>query len=150
MTLPLPLKDVHPGLAPAWWPPAPGWWMLGGCVLLVAAGAWWWAHARRRRRAAILGVFDDTVAAAGSPAQQVAAVSQLLRRAARRKDPLADRLQGDDWLRFLDDGMATPCFERGAGALLREGAFRQDTDAAAASALCVVARQRYATWMLGK
>ena len=49
-------------------------------------------------------------------------MSDLLRRAARRKDPLADRLQGDDWLRFLDQGMTPPCFEHGPGALLREGA----------------------------
>ena len=72
-------------------------------------------------------------------------MSDLLRRAARRKDPLADRLQGDDWLRFLDQG-----FEHGPGALLREGAFRRDTDAAAARALRSVARQRYLSWMLGK
>lgn len=150
MNLPLPLKDVHPGLAPAWWPPAPGWWLLAGIVVLVGGVACWWMRRRRQRRAAILRLFDDTVAAAGSPAQQVAAMSDLLRRAARRKDPLADRLQGDDWLRFLDRGMTPPCFESGPGALLREGAFRRDTDEAATRALRVVARQRYLAWMLGK
>jgi len=84
MNLPLPLKDVHPGLAPAWWPPAPGWWWLTGAVALVAAAAWWWRRRRRQRRAAILRLFEYTVDAAGSPAQQVAAMSDLLRRAARR------------------------------------------------------------------
>ena len=150
MNLPLPLKDVHPGLAPAWWPPAPGWWLLAGLLLLVAGGAWWWLRRRRARRAAILRLFEDTVDAPGTPAQQVAAMSDLLRRAARRRDPLADRLQGEDWLRFLDHGMTPPCFEQGPGALLRDGAFRRDTDAAAARALRTVARQRYLGWMLGK
>jgi len=150
LSLPLPLKDVHPGPTPAWWPPAPGWWLLGGILLLVAGGAWWWLRRRRRRRAAILRLFEDSVNGAGSPAQQVAVMSDLLRRAARRKDALADRLQGDDWLRFLDQGMSPPVFEHGPGALLRDGAFRRDTDAAAAGALRSVARQRYLTWMLGK
>ena len=150
MNLPLPLKDVHPGLAPAWWPPAPGWWLLAGLLLLVAGGSWWWLRRRRARRAAILRLFEDTVEAADSPAQQVAAMSDLLRRAARRKDPLADRLQGDDWLRFLDRGMTTPSFEHGPGALLLDGAFRRDTDAGAAHALRAVARERYLAWMLGR
>ena len=150
MNLPLPLKDVHPGLAPSWWPPAPGWWMVAAGGLLVAAGAWWWLRRRRMRRVAILQLFEQAVDAAGSPAQQVAAMSDLLRRAARRKDPLADRLQGDDWLRFLDQGMTPPCFEHGPGALLREGAFRRDVDEGAVRALRTVARQRYLTWMLGK
>ena len=150
MNLPLPLKDVHPGLAPSWWPPAPGWWMVAAGGLLVAAGAWWWLRRRRMRRAAILQLFEDAVDAAGSPAQQVAAMSDLLRRAARRRDPQADRLQGDDWLRFLDQDMSPPCFEHGPGALLRDGAFRRDVDEGAARALRTVARQRYVTWMLGK
>ena len=150
MSLPLPLKDVHPGLAPAWWPPAPGWWLLAGLVLLITGAAWWWLRRRRQRRAAILRLFEDTVDAAGSPAQQVAAMSDLLRRAARRKDPLADRLQGDDWLRFLDRGMTPPSFEHGPGALLLDGAFRRDTDAGAARALRAVARERYLDWMLGR
>jgi hypothetical protein len=150
LSLSLPLKDVHPGVPPSWWPPAPGWWILVGIAILVVAGAWWWHRRRRLRRAAILRLFEETVDAAGSPAQQVAAMSDLLRRAARRKDPQADRLQGDDWLRFLDRGMTPPCFEHGPGALLLDGAFRRDTDAGAARALRGVARVRYLTWMLGE
>lgn len=149
MNLPLPLKDVHPGSAPSWWPPAPGWWMVAAALLVSGFAIRWWLRRQRRRRDAILQLFEDTVDAAGSPAQQVAAMSDLLRRAARRKDPLADRLQGDDWLRFLDQGMTPQCFEHGPGALLREGAFRRDVDEGAARALRTVARQRYLTWMLG-
>lgn len=150
MTLPLPLKDVHPGLAPPWWPPAPGWWVVAALLLLAGVVLRWSLRRRRQRRAAILRLFDDAVDAAASPAQQVAAMSDLLRRAARRWDPQADRLQGDDWLRFLDHGMVPPCFEHGPGALLREGAFRRDVDEGAVRALRTVARQRYLAWMLGK
>jgi len=46
--------------------------------------------------------------------------------------------------------MTPPSFEHGPGALLRDGAFRRDTDAASALALRSVARQRYLAWMLGK
>ncbi|GHC00168.1 hypothetical protein GCM10010080_11560 [Thermomonas carbonis] len=124
--------------------------MVAVGMLLIGSAIWWWLRRRRLRRAAILQLFEDTVDAATSPPQQVAAMSDLLRRAARRKDPLADRLQGEDWLRFLDQGMTPPCFEHGPGALLREGAFRRDVDEGAARALRTVARQRYVTWMLGK
>ena len=95
-------------------------------------------------------MFDAAIAGAPTPQAQVAAMSDLLRRAARRKDPSAVRLQGDDWLRFLDGGLSPPCFEHGPGALLRDGAFRRDVDEGAARALRTVARQRYVTWMLGK
>ena len=46
--------------------------------------------------------------------------------------------------------MTTPSFEHGPGALLRDGAFRRDTDAGAARALRTVARERYLSWMLGR
>ena len=105
MNAPLPLRDVHEGIAPAWWPPAPGWWMV--MVAIIAIGAWFgWLRLRaRRRRDAVLCLFDDTVDRAGTPSQQVAAMSELLRRAARRKHAHADTLQGEAWLRVLDDGL---------------------------------------------
>lgn len=143
----LPLKDVHPGLAPAWWPPAPGWWLLCAVVLLVAFGLWRWLHARRRRVDALARYYDDALTQAATPVAQIAAISDLLRRAARRIDPQADRLEGDDWLRFLDAGLKQPAFLHGPGALLRDGAYRPDADPAAVDALRVMARRRYLDWM---
>ena len=143
------LRDVHPGVAPSWWPPAPGWWLLAAAVLLAGFAVWWWLRRRRARRATILRLFDDAVAAADTPAQQVAAISELLRRAARRKDPAADRLQGDAWLQWLDAGMPAPVFSEGVGALLRDGAFRRDIDPAEVEALRDIARVRYLAWMGG-
>lgn len=143
----LPLKDVHPGLAPAWWPPAPGWWMLLSALLLLLVGIGLWLYFRRRRINAVSRYFDDALARAETPIAKIAAMSELLRRAARGIDPQADRLQGDDWLRFLDAGSKRPAFLDGPGALLRDGAFRPEADPADVEALRVVARQRYLDWM---
>ena len=145
----LPLKDVHPGLAPAWWPPAPGWWMVLFALLVLVVGIGVWLGARRRRVNAQLRYFDDALARATTPVEKIAAISELLRRAARRVDPRADRLQGDDWLRFLDAGWKQSAFLRGPGALLRDGAFRPEADPAEVEALRVVARRRYLVWMRG-
>lgn len=143
----LPLRDVHPGVAPPWWPPAPGWWLvLAALVVVGAALAWWWRR-RAARRTAILRLFDARLADAQTPPEQVAAMSELLRRAARRKDPEADRLQGEDWLRFLDDGGKRSGFSVGAGRLLLDGPFRPDADEADVEALRRLARERYLDWM---
>ncbi len=143
----LQLKDVHPGIAPDWWPPAPGWWLLLGIVLLLALwlGRWWLRRQRRRRELA--RYFDEALAQAATPTAQIAAMSALLRRAARRIDPDADRLQGEAWLVFLDAGLKPPAFLHGPGALLVDGAFRPAANPAAVEALRVVARRRYLQWM---
>lgn len=148
--LQLQLHDVHPGIAPGWWPPAPGWWMLAAVVLLAVLmlAMWWWR--RHRHHTAVLRLFDDAVDRAQTPAQQVAAMSELLRRAARRLDPAADRMQGEAWLRLLDTGLADQPFLTGAGALLLDGGFRADVAQADAAALRAVARQRYLSWMQRK
>ena len=143
----LQLKDVHPGIAPDWWPPAPGWWLLLGIVLLLALwlGRRWLRRQRRRRELA--RYFDEALALAATPTAQIAAMSALLRRAARRIDPDADRLQGEAWLAFLDTGLKPPAFLHGPGALLLDGAFRPAADPAAVEALRAVARRRYLQWM---
>ena len=76
-------------------------------------------------------------------------MSELLRRAARRKDASADTLEGEAWLRFLDQGLSQPAFVAGAGALLRDGGFRADVAPHETKALRAVARQRYLDWMQG-
>ena len=148
MNTPLPLKPMHPGVSPGWWPPAPGWWLVAVVVLVLGVGVALWLRRKAQRRAAAARIFDQALAAATSPLEQVAAVSQLLRRAARKLDPTADRLQGEAWLRFLDAGLTPPVFQAGLGELLVEGAFRPQVDAEAAQVLCVVARRRYLDWML--
>lgn len=141
------LRDIHTPAAPPWWPPAPGWWMVVGVVVFAAAGlAWWYVRLRRRERA-VARLFDEALARAATPGERVAAMSELLRRAARRVDPSADRLQGGDWLRFLDQGLPQPVFANGAGALLGDGAFRRDVPHDEVEALRGPARARFVEWM---
>lgn len=146
----LPLRDVHPGIAPGWWPPAPGWWMLLAVVLIIAGLLAWRSARSRRRRAAILHLFDAAVESADTPSQQVAAMSELLRRAARRTHPGADTLEGGDWLELLDNGMPQAVFSAGAGALLLEGGYRADVSVQEVAALRALAEQRYLLWMQAK
>lgn len=161
------LRDIHQPVAPPWWPPAPGWWLVAA-VLLLAIATWAWVVARRRKRKrAIAAIFDQALAAADTPSAQVAAMSGLLRRAARRRDPLADRLHGDAWLQFLDGPDAQsgkrrggkpvakpravpPGFSQGPGRLLLDGGFRREVDADQVAALRAMVRARFLAWMAGK
>ncbi|MDQ3039049.1 MAG: DUF4381 domain-containing protein [Pseudomonadota bacterium] len=150
MTVSLPLRDVHSGIAPSWWPPAPGWWMVAAVVILIAAGIAWWRWRKSRHQNAILQLFNGALDRAETPSQQVAAMSELLRRAARRHNPAADRLEGDAWLQFLDDDEPGEPFSKGAGALLLEGGFRADVQEREVAVLRTLAQQRYLTWMRKK
>jgi len=144
------LRDIHASAAPPWWPPAPGWWLLVASVLAILVGLAAWRVLRARRRRRIARLFDDSVAAAATPVDEVAAISALLRRAARRRDPRADRLQGDAWLDFLDAGAGSPRFGGDVGALLRDGGFRPSADAEAVAMLRAAARDRFLEWMGGR
>lgn len=137
------LRDIHQPPPPGWWPPAPGWWILAAIVLAIGMAAVWFAARRKRRQRAIVALFDETIEQAQTSTARVAAMSELLRRAARRRDPGADRLQGDDWLRFLDGDRGPSEFSQGAGRLLLDGGYRRDVDAAQLAALQPLARRRY-------
>ncbi len=149
------LRDIHQPAAQPWWPPAPGWWLLLAVVLVVAALATAWGLRRRRRRVAAARLFDQRSAAAQTPAARIAVISELLRRAARIGDPLADRLQGDAWLEFLDGdrSRASPAhrpFSQGPGRVLLEGGFRRVMDADDADTLLPIARKRYLELMAAR
>lgn len=147
------LRDIHLPSSPSWWPPAPGWWAVAAALLAVMVAIAWWRGRVRRRREAIGRMFDQHVDTAPTSALQVAAMSDLLRRASRRRDPLADRLSGEEWLRFLDPvpprkGKPPPkSFSEGAGRLLLDGGFRRDVDTADVEALRRIARERFLQWM---
>jgi len=137
------LRDIHQPPAPGWWPPAPGWWMLALLLLAAIALLYWLAARRKRRQRAVAALFDDALQRAQSATARIAAMSELLRRAARRRDPAADRLQGDAWLQFLDGDDTQAAFSKGAGRLLLDGGYRRDVDAAQLVALQPLARRRY-------
>jgi hypothetical protein len=144
------LRDIHQPPAPPWWPPAPGWWVLATAVLVAAAVLGWFALRRARRRRALAALFDAAMRNAPAPAARIAAMSELLRRAGRSRDPRADTLQGDDWLRFLDAGGHRPLFAGEHGRLLLEGSYRIDVDETAVAALAPRARERFLEWMGGR
>jgi len=151
------LRDIHSTTAPSWWPPAPGWWMVAVAVIAVVVLLSWWRARAHRRRAALAALFDREVDAAATPPQQVAAMSELLRRAARNHGAAADTLQGEDWLRHLDDAVAKrkrkgpvrKDFSEGPGRLLLDGGFRRSVEAADVAALRALARERFLLWMSG-
>ena len=147
MAAPLVLRDVHLPAAPSWWPLAPGWWALIAAIAIVSVAAYLWRRRRTRRRREIEQLFDQTLAQAATPAAEVAAISELLRRAARRRDRDADRLQGQQWLEFLDRGSKRQDFAAGSGRLLLDGGYRRQVDAAQAAALREIARRRFLQWM---
>ena len=150
---PLSLQDVHLPPAPDWWPPAPGWWIVPAVLALIAVGVWLWRRRVRRRRAVIETLFDETLAAVDGvggvdgASARIAMMSELLRRAARRRDPQADRLSGDAWLRFLDEGQPVPVFSAGAGRTLLEGGFRRDVGTQEFEALRGIVRMRFVELM---
>ena len=141
------LRGIHQPPAPAWWPPAPGWWVVAAIALLVIAVAIWFAWRSRQRRLALARLFDESVERAPTPAAKLAVISELLRRAARMQDPAADKLMGDDWLRFLDKDLKSPAFVSGTGSVLRDGAFKRDVPPQDVAALHEIARARFMQWM---
>ena len=141
------LRDVHVPAAPSWWPPAPGWWLVFALVALALAIGLAFAWRRRHRRRSWELLFD--AAANLSPGERVAAISGLLRRAARQRDPAADKLEGEAWLRFLDGGKRRD-FSVGPGRLLLDGVYRRGADAGDVARLLPLARARFLELMAGK
>lgn len=141
------LRDIHQPAPPPWWPPAVGWWWLAAALLAVSLALLGWRVLRARRRRRWARLFDDEVAQARDAAARIAAMSALLRRAARRCSADADRLQGGEWLSFLDSGQPGAPFTAGAGRALVDGAFRPAVDDAEAAALQPLARARFLALM---
>ncbi|WP_149196262.1 DUF4381 family protein [Luteimonas suaedae] len=144
------LRDIHEPPAPSWWPPAPGWWLLAALLLVIVAALLWAYWRRRQRRQEMERLFDATVDGAPTPAAAVAAISELLRRAARGREPGAEALDGDAWLRLLDRGAKQAAFDGETGRLLLEGGYRRDVDATQLARLRTVARARFLEWTTGR
>lgn len=140
MSAPLPLRDVHLPPAPGLWPPAPGWWLVAAGLLLLAGIALLLRWRRWRRRRQWRRQFDDELHAAGTGPARLAALAALLRRAARRQRPGDELLQGEAWLQWLDPHGTLPPAQR---ALLDDGAYRREVDAAQLAALERWAAGRY-------
>lgn len=139
------LRDVHLPPAPPFWPPAPGWWFVLLAILMLAVAITVWRRRRARRRARVSALFDDALVATNSPSERLARSSEMLRRAARRVRPDADRLDGEEWLAFLDTSRTR--FVEGPGRRLLDGPFRPDVDPVEADEAVRLARLRFAELM---
>lgn len=141
------LRDVHVPASPSFWPPAPGWWVVLAVVALsvVAVVVWRLAVRRRQRR---WQEWFDAASDAHSAADRLAAISERLRRAARRVDPVADRLEGEAWLQFLD-GRHGQSFSQGPGRVLLDGGYRRDVPLTELADATAVARTRFLELMAG-
>lgn len=150
MTMPkdLPLRDVQLPPPPGWWPPAPGWWLLFVLGVGLLYVLWRWLRRCRQRRA-WARLFDQEFAASTANAQALTVLSGLLRRAARRVDPRADSLRGEEWLRLLD-GRNGNAFSHGPGRVLLDGSFQRDPNVADLDALSRLVRQRFLELMAGR
>jgi hypothetical protein len=107
----LPLRDIHAGYQPQWWPPAPGWWVLAALALIaliVLAIRLYKRYRRWRYRQALMAEMDGLLArfnASQNSAQLVADTGTLLRRlivhAAGRRQ--AASLTGQQWSDLLKE-----------------------------------------------
>jgi hypothetical protein len=152
----IPIRDLHLPEAIGWWPPAPGWLLL---LALVAAGLIWlllrYLKARARgaaRREALrsLEALLEDYEAHKDAARFGAGVSALLRRTMIAYAPRSEvaGLTGEDWLRWLDKGLAQPQFANGPGRKLLELPYRRpdaDVPSSEIYALVTAVRQRVAT-----
>lgn len=135
------LRDVHVPPAPSFWPPAPGWWLVATVVVALLVLAWWLRRRQGIRTRSWQRLFDAACEQSSPPAQ-VGAISELLRRAARRADPASEKLEGRQWLEFLD-GRRPGEFSEAHADLLLEGGYRRELDHTSVEALERAARVRF-------
>jgi hypothetical protein len=147
------LADIHLPDAVPFWPPAPGWWVLAALLL---AGLCWlgWLQFRawqRRQRmqaalnelASVYRTYNERPAEAGTNEAGLAFLhgcNEILKRVALEHYPVlaVARLNGREWLGFLDVHGNTNGFSAGAGQVLGDGSYRPrfDADVDAVQALC--------------
>jgi hypothetical protein len=119
----IPLRDLHLPEAIGWWPLAPGWWLV---IVLALVGigfllrAWLRRRARGAARRYALRQLDAIVQQYDEHKDRVAFgsdLSELLRRAMLAYSPRLDvaGLTGEEWLQWLDQGLAQPVFSSGPG-----------------------------------
>ena len=122
----LPLRDLHLPEVSGWWPLAPGWWV----VIAIAAGilGWllwkqfkqWQANAARRNALRQLALIRREFNEGADAAVLGKQLSELLRRGMLAYAPRGEvaGLTGDDWLKWLDQGLEERPFTEGAGRVI--------------------------------
>ena len=143
----LPLRNIHATESIPWWPLAPGWWFVLAAVVIAGLLARRWLRLRCERQARVSAFFSAEVSRGETVPSQIAQVSQLLRRAAREHHPSADKLQGDEWLTLLNQGMRDRPFRGELADLLLDGGFRRDVKTREFEHLLQVAERSCVAWV---
>lgn len=149
----LTLRDIHLPDPVSWWPLAPGWWLVLALAILFIAGALLVVRRYRRRSYRRLGLqhlatIEADVATKDDPRQLIQQLSLLLRHLAilHYQQPCAG-LEGQDWLKFLDQPFhkkpapANQPFSEGPGQCIGCGPYQQHVAEFDRSALITLCRQ---------
>ena len=119
----IPLRDLHLPEAIGWWPLAPGWWFVITVVLIGLGFLLRYAlrvhskSAARRYAQVELNSIVQEFAQQKNAVAFGASISELLRRTMLAYAPRQDvaGLTGEEWLAWLDQGLAQPVFVNGPG-----------------------------------
>lgn len=152
----IPLRDLHLPEVIGWWPLAPGWWAVIGIVLIgigFLIRAWLRTRARGAARRYALGQLDaleQQYEQHKDPIAFGAKLSELLRRVMLAYAPRTDiaGLTGEEWLQWLDQGLAQPVFSNGPGRQILDLPYRNPNTQMSASdvdRLVAAVRHRVAT-----
>ena len=141
----LALKDIQPPPEPAWWQLAPAT-LIASCLIIgLAAFAWFFAKHRRASRLASLADQDLTrISYAYQQNENSLQLAQDLSKWLKQVSLLAfpERqlagINGDSWLRFLDESLGGNRFSRGNGKIFGDAVYQPhiDPDADQLLALC--------------
>ncbi|MDQ7075883.1 MAG: DUF4381 domain-containing protein [Gammaproteobacteria bacterium] len=131
------LRDIVLADSVSAWPPALGWWLLLALLLLITGLGWWFY--RRYQQAALKRVALAEFARLRGRFESdallpplVAELSIFLRRVclslpAYQAEACAG-VQGEAWLRFLDEALGGREFQQGAGRLLLQAPYAAQID----------------------
>lgn len=142
------LRDIHLPEAVSAWPPAIGWWLIA-IIVVLAVVTTAVIHYRRYqsnayRRAASLQLAEiNQLRINGDYSAYLQQLNQLLKQTALSVNEQAaiSSLSGKAWLSFLDNSGNTSAFTTGAGTILEDGPYRQNTGAGDFCALHQLAGQ---------
>ena len=152
----IPLRDLHLPEMIAWWPLAPGWWVLIGLAICGLSYLLWQAfrkfqnNAARRKALSRLRYLKSEYSWTGDATSLGVRLSELLRRAMLAYAPRDEvaGLTGEDWLQWLDRGLAEKFFTEGPGQILESLPYRKPDTATSdvdIDALIDAVRQRLKT-----
>ena len=128
------LQDIHLPVSPSFWPLAIGWWFLLSVAIFLLA--WFFltlyrkAKLKKRQKQMLAKFTQLEVKLKQQPSNAaIAEINTLLRQLAINTYPREKiaSLTGGDWLHFLDQSGKTTNFSKGAGRILIEAPYQQET-----------------------